>query len=199
MDQIQKAQLVDVYGKYGFHLARDAKKDGILVFTLKTGYFDNAEIVKLTEATDTKAVFDEFSRAGYACTVRIATSAEKTQQELFKGFFSADTTKTRLQEEYKKFTDNIVRPFGGSATYKYIQAPYEIDGKNGELHPPLEVLNRINAPGPVLFLIEAAAGFGKTCTAQEIAHLLSETETHLPLYAELSRNRTEKWLGSSEQ
>jgi hypothetical protein len=42
---------------------------------------------------------------------------------------------------------------------------------------------------PVLFLIEAAAGFGKTCTAQEISKLLASSEKRLPLYAELSRNR----------
>ncbi|MCO4883409.1 hypothetical protein, partial [Paraburkholderia caribensis] len=40
-----------------------------------------------------------------------------------------------------------------------------------------------------MFLIEAAAGFGKTCTAQEIVNGLIENSDYLPLYAELSRNR----------
>lgn len=190
MEISQKNNLIDVYKRYGFHLAKDLTKDGILVFTLKTGYFDNAEIVKLEGSAETKLVFDELTRAGYACTIRLALTPEATQEELFKGFFSADSTRVRLQDEYRKFTEGIVKPYGGHAKYEYIRAPYEINGKPGELCPPDEVLLRMKSSGPILFLIEAAAGFGKTCTAQEIANLLTQQETHLPLYAELSRNRT---------
>lgn len=189
MDVGLKSALVEVYRRYGFHLARDQVKDGILVFTLKTGYFDNADIVRLSPSASTQTVFEEFTAAGYACTVRDARSPSATEEELFRGFFSVEATRDRLLDDYRRFTANLVAPYGVGATYEYIRAPYQIDGREGLKSPPLEVLERISSIEPTLFLIEAAAGFGKTCTAQEVVRLLAESQERLPLYAELSRNR----------
>lgn len=189
MDILLKPKLVEVYRRYGFHLARDNVKDGLLVFTLKTGYFDNAEIVKLWDGASTEAVFEEFTGTGFACTVRSVSSPEITEEELFKGFFSVESTRLRLQDDYRKFSNGLVAPYGPGARYEYINAPYQINGKDGNLSVPEEVLNRMNEAAPILFLIEAAAGFGKTCTALEIVNLLADDQTHLPLYAELSKNR----------
>ncbi|MDZ7812404.1 MAG: hypothetical protein U5L74_04525 [Ideonella sp.] len=138
MNAQQKIKLIEVYKRYGFQLTKDLEKENILVFTLKTGYFDNADIVKLTNDAKTEYVFEELTRAGYACTVRAALSPEATQVELFKGFFSAESTRARLLEEYRKFTGRIVEPYGKGAKYEYIRAPYEINGKIGELCAPEE-------------------------------------------------------------
>lgn len=189
MDIALKSALVEAYRRYGFYLARDLAKEGILVFTLKTGYFDNADIVRLSPGALTQPVFEEFTSAGYACTVRDAKSPESTEEELFRGFFSVDATRGRLLDDYRRFAASLVAPFGESARYEYIRAPYQVDGKEGLKSPPLEVLDRIDEKEPTLFLIEAAAGFGKTCTAQEIVNLLAQHNEKLPLYAELSRNR----------
>ncbi|MFM0296791.1 MULTISPECIES: NACHT domain-containing protein [Paraburkholderia] len=184
-----KAGLVAAYRRYGFTLARDGARDDVLVFTLKTGYFDNAEIIKLSANAVTENIFKDFSSAGYACTVRDAKSPEQAEEELFNGFFSVDSTRTRLIDDYRRFTSALVQPYGEKAKYEYIRAPYQIDGKEGQKTPPEEVMSRIDEGRPILFLIEAAAGFGKTCTAQEIVQLLANHEKRLPLYAELSRNR----------
>lgn len=189
MDLSLKQKLIDVYRRYGFQLARDQSKDSILVFTLKNGYFDNAEIVKLNLTADAQNTFEEFTQIGFACKTRLATSPEQAENELFKGFFSVDSTRERLQEDYRRFSTNIVAAYDKDAQYNYIKAPYQINGKDGYLSPPEEVLRLINEEGPILFLIEAAAGFGKTCTALEIVKLLADDKGHLPLYAELSRNR----------
>jgi hypothetical protein len=189
VDIALKPKLVDVYRRYGFQLVRDNTKEGHLVFAIKTGYFENAEILILWEGAPTDSVFDEFTRSGYACTVRLVISPEVTEEELFKGFFSVDSTRKRLQEDYRKYSNGLVAPYGAGAIYKYINAPYQINGKEGTKTVPDEVLSRINEPAPILFLIEAAAGFGKTCTALEIVNLLADHQTHLPLYAELSKNR----------
>lgn len=189
MDISLKPALIAAYRRYGFSLARDKSPDGLLVFTLKNGYFDNAEIVKLTSTADTTAIFDEFTRTGFACTVRDVGSPDQTEQELFRGFFSVESTRQRLLDDYSRFAGAIVKPYGPGASYTYIKAPYEVNGQEGTSSPPDEILARISDPRPILFLIEAAAGFGKTCTALEIVKLLADRQTHLPLYAELSRNR----------
>ena len=182
-----KSSLVAVYKRYGFTLARD--RDCVLVFTLKTGYFDNAEIVKLTATAETEKIFSEFSAAGYGCVIREAKTPEHAERELFQGFFSVESTRHRLIDDYKRFTEAVVSPYGTNASYQYIRAPYQVNGKEGRISPPDEIIQRMNDPEPTLFLIEAAAGFGKTCTAMEIVRLLAENQNHLPLYAELSRNR----------
>lgn len=181
--------LVGIYRRYGFTLARTAANDAAIVFTLKNGYFDNAEIIKLDPNFDPKELFDEFSRGGYACVVREAITPEAAEQQLFNGFFSVESTKERLKDDYRRFATSLVKSYGEKATYQYIKAPYQINGKAGELDVPREVLARMDDERPVLFLIEAAAGFGKTCTAQEISKLLANSTKRLPLYAELSRNR----------
>ncbi|WP_313144197.1 hypothetical protein [Stenotrophomonas sp.] len=189
MESTSKAHLIGTYKRYGFVHQRTAANGDALVFTLKNGYFDNAEIVKINPSFDTSDLFSEFSESGYACVVRNATSPQQAEEELFNGFFSVESTRARIADDYRRFASSLVKAYGNSARYEYIKAPYQIDGRAGERTVPAEVLSRMNDEKPVLFLIEAAAGFGKTCTAQEIAKIISESSKRLPLYAELSRNR----------
>lgn len=184
-----KLELEEIYKRYGFETAKVYDLEGVIVFTLKTGYFDNADIVPLNEQAQTEKAFREFSAAGFACTTRNYLTAKQTEYELFKGFFSVGSILDRLERDYSQFTTNIVRPFADDAKYTYINAPYSVNGTKGERSPADEVVSRLGASKPMLFLIEAAAGFGKTCTAYEIVHLLIRNADYLPLFSELSRNR----------
>jgi hypothetical protein len=184
-----KHELTEIYRRYGFEPAKSYENDQLLVFTIKTGYFDNADIVPLNEHVETTKAFDDFSKAGFACTVRPLLTASQAEQQLFKGFFSVDSILARLDNDYDKFTKSIVAPFSADAKYEYINAPYRVNGQPGTLTPAEEVSSRLNSKKPTLFLIEAAAGFGKTCTAYEIVHLLTQRGDFLPLFSELARNR----------
>lgn len=189
MDNKLKHELEEIYRRYGFELAKVYDSEDVIVFTLKTGYFDNADVVPLSETANTKKPFEDFSAGGYACTVRSFLSAKRTEEELFKGFFSVNSILDRLEKDYKQFTNSIVKQFADDAHYEYINAPYTVNGKIGSQSPAAEVVARLNASRPILFLIEAAAGFGKTCTAYEIVHQLIQEKSRLPLFSELSRNR----------
>ena len=184
-----RRELEEIYKRYGFETAKLYETEGVVVFTLKTGYFDNADIVPLGEDAQTDKAFKEFSAAGFACTARKYLTPKQTENELFQGFFSVSSILDRLDRDYSQFTSGIVRPFADDAKYTYINAPYSVNGKKGELSPAEEVVSRLGASKPMLFLIEAAAGFGKTCTAYEIVHLLIRNADYLPLFSELSRNR----------
>lgn len=178
-----------IYERYGFEFRKSYESGQVLVFTLKTGYFDNADIVPLADGADTSKAFEEFSKSGFACTVRPVQSSVEAEKLLFKGFFSVDSIRDRLKNDYQRFASSIVRPFSDSAVYKYMNAPYWIDGKLGEMSPPEEITSRLSQNKPVLFLVEAAAGFGKTCTAYELVKNIVERGDYLPLFSELSRNR----------
>lgn len=189
MNNNLKRDLEAIYQRYGFEIAKVYEAEDVIVFTLKTGYFDNADIVPLSISANTKKPFDDFSGSGFACTMRNFLSPKQIEEELFKGFFSVSSILGRLEKEYKQFTDNIVKPLAEEASYEYINAPYSVNGKDGVNSPATEVIDRLNASRPILFLIEAAAGFGKTCTAYEIVHKLIQDGSYLPLFSELSRNR----------
>lgn len=189
MDQTLVHSLDEVYRRYGFEAAKVYESEQVLVYTLKTGYFDNADIVQVSEGANPEKAFSEFSKAGFACTVRPFQSAQQAENQLFKGFFSVDSIVGRLESEYQKFTKGIVEPFSPIAVYEYINAPYQINGRKGELSPAEEVTTRLSSTKPTLFLIEAAAGFGKTCTAYELVNRIVKRGDYLPLFSELARNR----------
>lgn len=184
-----KSKLRNIYKQYGFELAKSYELDDVLVFTLKAGYFENADIVPLNENSNTENAFNEFQKIGFACTIRKIKSPDQAEIELFKGFFSVDSILQRLDNDYKKFTNNIVAQYSDTAIYTYINTPYHVNGKLGTLSPTEEIISRLKNEKPTLFLIEAAAGFGKTCTAYELVHELIKRKDHLPLFSELSRNR----------
>lgn len=189
MDGPTRRRLEEIYRRYGFEVARNYEQDQVVVFTLKTGYFDNADIVPLSESAQTDRAFKDFTDTGYACTRRPVLTPEEAEKQLFKGFFSVESILDRLENAYIRFTSSIVAPFSVDAKYEYINAPYLVNSKAGTTSPAEEVLSRLSEVKPTLFLIEAAAGFGKTCTAFELVHLLRERGEHLPLFSELSRNR----------
>lgn len=189
MDLSLKQKLTEVYKTYGFQLAKSYDNDNVLVFTLKTGYFDNADIVPTNVEFSSERAFREFSNSGFACTVRSFISPSQAEQQLFNGFFSVESVLARLANDYQKFTRGIVSIFSREAKYEYINAPYLINGRAGVLSPADEVVSRLSSKKPTLFLIEAAAGFGKTCTAYELVDKLTHKQEFLPLFSELSRNR----------
>lgn len=189
MTREARKELTEAYKRYGFELAKTYDNEQVIVFTIKTGYFDNADIVPLVEGCDTSQAFNDFSKAGFACSVRSFQTATQAENQLFKGFFSVESIIERLKHDYEKFTKGIVAPFSATATYQYINAPYRVNGQVGALTPAEEVISRLNTDKPTLFLIEAAAGFGKTCTAYELVDLLTKDGNYLPLFSELSRNR----------
>ncbi|MCV4288440.1 hypothetical protein OH708_11040 [Pseudomonas capsici] len=184
--------IIEVYKRYGFEYERRYEQDGVLVFTLQNGYFDNADIVSLERATSADLAFAEYTKSGFACTKRSFLSLEEIEQELFKGFFFVASTKERLAADYSRFSKSITSPYSEDAKYRYIDAPYTVNDKKGEKGLVEEIQSRLNDQKPMLFLIEAAAGFGKTCTAYELVNSILNKSNKLPLFSELSRNRSAK-------
>lgn len=191
---INKKELSNIYKRYGFE-EQESGSDGVLVFTLRAGHFHNADIVlvKEVETLVEEGVFSNFKRSGFACKVRRYLNIQDVEKQLFEGFFSATSTKKRLAKEYEKFTSAITSPYSDGATYSYIKSNYFVNGQVGNSNVVSEILNRIYTQKPILFLIEAAAGFGKTCTAYELLiSILNDSRSKVPIFTELSRNRQAK-------
>lgn len=181
-----------VYRRYGFHEEKSFD-DNVLVFSLMAGHYHNVDIVPLKQGTKTDEVFDTYKSSGYACKVRIYKDTQHAESELFKGFFSSESTQKKFEREYQVFTNSIAKLYSESGSYEYIKSGYQINDAHGETSVVDEVISRLDSDAPILFLIEAAAGFGKTCTAYEILNKIVRTKKRfVPLFTELSRNRQAK-------
>lgn len=189
---IDRKKLIEAYSKYGF-IEQKSESVDIVVFSIKTGHYHNADIIPLKKGIDVNCVFNQYKEQGYACQIKEYESNEDAHKALFNGFFSIDHTKERLTKEYETFTDAIVKIHSDDAKYSFIQSQYHINEKIGESTLIDEISKRLEIKKPILFLIEAAAGFGKTCSAYELLnYIVSNNANRVPLFSELSRNRQAK-------
>ncbi|UXZ96191.1 hypothetical protein K3169_28585 [Pseudomonas phytophila] len=189
---IDTTELKKIYKQYGFEEAKSNEPD-IHVFTYRSGHFHNADIVKVSERGDEEKVFSQFKRSGYACRIREYQTTTDIESTLFKGFFSVDSTRSKLKREYERYVDAIAKAHSDDGTYQYINSHYLINDRQGEQTVVQEIYSRLSIDKPTLFLIEAAAGFGKTCAAYELLkEIVTQTDAMVPLFSELSRNRQAK-------
>lgn len=182
------------YTRYGFEEAPSGNVH-VYVFTLKAGHYHNADIIPIDSlgTEHQERIFDQFKESGFACKIRKYNDINEVKKTLFQGFFSVDNTHRRLLREYNKFTASIISVHSDDATYEYIKSSYYINDKIGTSSVIDEIVSRMNSDSPILFLIEAAAGFGKTCTAYELLkEITNNHKDKVPLFTELSRNRQAK-------
>jgi len=195
--ELKEQELDKLYQSYGFKKIASGYPN-VAAYSLQTGHFLNADIIPLQPITNLEKVRKEYVESGYACTIREYDSIEEADEDLFLGFFAAKSSRCRLNQEYQKYSGKISSKI--NLPYEYIPTPYEViptqTVQDVNLFPQhldllshiIQILNSNN--GPSLILLEAAAGFGKTCTAYETIKRLIEGENNkVPIITELSRNR----------
>lgn len=189
---LDRAKVRLAYERYGF-IEKATNQKNVMVFSIRTGHYHNADIIPLDPAIDVTETIQEFQDCGFACQIRDYACVTEIETALFTGFFNLDSTRKRLLRDYEEFTDSLVRIHSDNATYEYIKTQYYVNNKEGQLTVTQEILDRLDVTKPILFLVEAAAGFGKTCSAYELVKEITNTRPHqLPLFSELSRNRQAK-------
>ncbi len=189
---IDPSELESVYTKYGFEVT-SIKQRGVKAFVLRSGYFHNADIVPFIEEADVESAKKDLESFGIACTIRHFSSIDDAQQQLFAGFFAAGVSRKRLLQDYQRFAKGISDTI--NAEYSYVSARYTTASQSEGLNPQIVeyILDLLRSEGPVLVIVEAAAGFGKSCTAFEVLkHLLSDSSDQVPILTELSLNRQAK-------
>lgn len=194
---IELSKIISSYIDYGF-TKEDYEAPNILVFSIQSGHFYNAEIVVLQNALeeDIEEIKSDLSNQGFAYQVKKYKNIEEVKTNLFNGFFSVKSSKIKLKKSYDHHIKNIVNsiPTGVNYKYSYIKSKYYINNEESNLGVINEIEKRLFDPNPILFIIEAAAGFGKTCTAYELLNcILNKNDSNtLPFFSELSKNRQAK-------
>lgn len=182
-------KIEQLYGLYGFKLA--ACKDEYMIFTYSNGYFHNAEIIKFTDQDGKlKKLKDDYESIGYSVRIIDYISFEKTHELLFKGFFSVSGIYDRLTRDYENFCQlQSAKLFESS--YEYVEPVWNWDNGNPQENLIDSIYEQMNRPGGQLIILEAAAGYGKTCTSYELIKKIAENKEsdYAPIFTELSKNR----------
>lgn len=193
-----------LFESYNYQLASNSTND-VRIYTLRYGMYHAAEIISFDEKTEVIKYKSELSDLGYATELKVVKNIEEIEEYLFEGFFIKTPLGSELKNRYKNFVLRQIQNLPEGSKYKYINSSYDFiyQNKIGELEQvktydakdELSLIGNINylinnTPGALFIIIEAPAGFGKTCTANEILNTFSpKNSKKLPFFTELSRNR----------
>lgn len=189
ISQEEMRKVESLYSLYGFQ--ESIQNDNYMVFTYSNGYFDNAEIVwdGKERPDDLKK---EYESLGYSVRELKYQSYQKLHEFLFKGFFGLADINKKLENEYKRFYELQTKKLEiFNAEYQYVEPTYYWNNHIGHEKLANSILEQIKKRGAQLVILEAAAGYGKTCTSYELikAMALDPQLTCVPIFTELSKNR----------
>lgn len=185
---LSKKDVTDLYLKYGFE--KGPAFDQYLVFFSQRGYFQNAEIVILRDDFDSDVIDkSEYENLGYSVRIKRFPNIITAHDALFGGFFNTSNSNRRLLTEYNSFCEQQSRKLANNK-YEYICGTFVENGilQSGDIIT--RILKIFSSDNCQLIILEASAGYGKTCTSFEtIKQLITDIPTKIPLLAELSKNR----------
>lgn len=200
----EKLNLVDrLFESYNYKISKNSTKE-VRIYTLQYGMYHAAEIISFDENTDVSKFKKELSDLGYATDIKIVKNLEEVEEYLFEGFFIKTPLGNELKNRYKNFVRKQLLNLPEESHYKYIDSDFDfiLQNKLGEVTEAKSysskdnsIITKINelfteTKGALFIIIEAPAGFGKTCTANEILNSITvENSKKLPFFTELSRNR----------
>lgn len=184
-----KEKVKEVYEKYGFRFHEEV--GGVLSFLLVAGVFRNIEVVAFDTDIDLGCIESEYREAGYNVSVFEFCSFEGLEERLFSAFFNVIDYRSKVSGYYDDFSRGISRKTN-SESYNYLSAPYKVNGRVGGDDVISEIVSRLSGERPAMFIVEAAAGYGKTCTAYEVMREVNKCSEKIPLLAELYKNRQAK-------
>ena len=189
-------ELNNLFHIYGYELKEE--ESSYRVYLLHHGMYYGAEIIMLDDF-DCHDISERYSKLGYSVKVQHFKTIEEVENYLFKGFFKTEYTALAIEHRYDDFVQKQMKQYASSKIkYEYINVPYAVssDENTGVLEHKsiIDFINEyVNKKGANLIIVEAAAGFGKTCTAFELYHSFSRfSDNAKPLFTELSRNREAK-------
>lgn len=189
MSSKEVEKIIALYTLYEFEIKE--KNRDYIVFQYTKGYFQNIEIVVLSSNYDIANVKKQYEEVGFSINIKVFTSIEDMHEKLFNGFFKLDSMKRKIQNTYTQFCEMQTLKRVIKEPYEYIECNYTINSIPSTNELTSFISKKFDEEKSSLIIIEAAAGFGKTCSSYQILHTLAEKyDKRIPLLAELSKNRT---------
>lgn len=188
---IRREEIDELYSLYEFE--KDNEYENCSVYVYDQGYFNNAEIVLFHDFSnkDIEKIKNDYIQLGFSVSVREGREYADIKNSLFEGFFKIEASNKKVIKEYENYHKVQTKRLGGNE-YSFIESQYLLNGVFCSEH----ILNAIfeqllDKNGAQLVILEAPAGFGKTCTSYEIANMIAQKcKKKVPILAELSKNRS---------
>ena len=175
-----------IYHLYGFETKKIDSTYGVFLYS--SGYFRNIEIVYETETDIVTEIINEYQKLKFPVNQVLFSSIEKLHEDLFYGFFLVSELSEKLKRKYEAFVTerNFI-----DEDYQYVPCTYYKNGKDSKDNIIDFLFQQITEDTASLTILEAAAGYGKTCTISELMNKISQSNntSFVPLFVELSNNR----------
>lgn len=189
--------LKEIYESYGYEYKKISSVD---VFEYKYGRYYGADILYTDEnEKEAQKICQGYKDDDYATNMKKSPTNEEVEDFLFDGFFKITQFHSKINREYENFTKQQIDGFENSS-YEYVYGSFSsrsfndegflMDEEVSDENVVDKIVKLIKQSGAKLIVLEAAAGYGKTCTANEIVHKLSSDGGEIiPLHIEISNNR----------
>lgn len=195
-------QLDNLYQLYGY----ETKSYGsVIAYEYKRGRYFGVDLFSNgDDESNVERIKSMYQNQSFSVSLKESSPLEDIENDLFNDFFQIPQFKTILQEQYRDYIHKIESRFPFNYSYEYINGKYReilfdrdnfgvvIEDNEARVNVIETIIEKIDQfkDDPLLTIIEAAAGFGKTCTAYEILNKLSASDRQItPLYIELARNK----------
>ncbi|MBA0212489.1 MULTISPECIES: NACHT domain-containing protein [Pectobacterium] len=191
---MDKPQVINLFQRYGFEYKVKQSEANVLIFTYKSGFFHNAEIVYFDDIdlNEVKRKESSLIAMGYSVKKTLCIDFSTMEERLFKGFFAVDEWREKIKEEYLSYSSKVLALLPkGAKEYRYVKVPFQKNESQIETDILEDIEKEISNDGAKLILIEAPAGFGKTCTSYEIINRMigKKKQGPMPFFTEFSRDR----------
>ena len=186
-------QLCRLYISYRFQVTNESID--LPVFLYEKGRYFGVDIIIVNHELEiqqkAEQIRDKYAKVGYAVNLKYVSSNEEAETELFKSFFAFDSSIARLSKKYQEFSKKQTKNLFDHP-YQYVESAFEIQNGIAYQESIFDVINqRFNSESAELIIVEAAAGYGKTCTAFEVLnHITQQPKNQIPMFTELARNRS---------
>ena len=182
-------EIEKLYDLYGF--TKNEHNEKYMVFTYSNGYFYNAEILYFEGVpSEFGAIKKDYEELGYSVRDIKYTTLVELHNRLFRGFFNIEIINSKLKKEYASFCELQSKKLFNTA-YEYVEPTYFWNNEVRQGRLSESILMQLEENSAQLIIVEAAAGFGKTCTSYELIKHISNKENvkYAPIFTELSKNR----------
>ena len=195
-------QLNKIYKLYGYEI----KNYGTVVaYEYKRGRYFGVDLFTTGDEESCADKKNMYQEQGFSVSCKKRGTVEDIDNELFNDFFQIPQFKKILQKQYSDYVHKIECRFPLDYSYQYINGKYRAtlfdmddfggviednEARSNVLETIIEKIDQYKNE-PLLTIIEAAAGYGKTCTAYEIMKNLATSDSQITtINIKLDRNRT---------
>lgn len=190
----ERQQIWKLYERYGYRSLEIA--DEYMIFALENVMYPAVDI--LIFDGNTQKHFpkkNEYSENGYGVRITVYHGLASIEEYLFKGFFRVEIVAQQLETNYSRYAEKQMKLYSrDKSDYRYIPIPYTVEANFEAIPDTAElvdsIFSKMQGERPVLIIIEAAAGYGKTSTAYELIHrYTSKMRGVRPFFMELAKDR----------